>query len=101
MLNYFKSLSNVKKLVVYLGSSVVTGAVDAGLVPYRYEHYVQLTLFFLTSIGIYAARNQKPSLQGIEEAVVEAAAETAAAPPLVGGPPTAPIPMLPVQLSHN
>lgn len=103
MINYFKKLSNVKKLAVYLGSSVVTGAVDAGLVPVRYEHYVQLTLFFLTAIGIYAARNVKPSIAGVLEAATEAAAEQApvpvpASPPAVLGPPTAPLPALPVTL---
>lgn len=77
MINYFKQLSNVKKLVVYIGSSVITGAVDAGLVPAGYEHYVQLVVFFLTSIGIYAAANKKATAQSATLAAAQAAATVA------------------------
>lgn len=114
MINYFKQLSNVKKLAVYLGSSVITGGVDAGFVPARYEHYVQLVLFFVTSIGIYAARNTKASVAtaivaGAQAAETVAAGQVPDAPTLkaeldslaVTGPPTAPMPALPLQLSHS
>lgn len=76
-MGYFKNLSNVKKLLVYLGSSVVGGAVDAGFVPAQYTHYVQLTLFFLTSIGIYAARNQKPEVRSAVDAAAQDAVSIA------------------------
>lgn len=77
MIGYFKNLSNVKKLVVYIGSSVITGAVDAGLVPVQYEHYVQLSVFFLTSIGIYAAANKKATAASATVAAAEAATTVA------------------------
>lgn len=49
-------LTNVKKLVVFIVSQVLL-AVNEGFVPAQYVHYVQLTVFFLTAIGVYAARN--------------------------------------------
>lgn len=57
MTAYLGKLANVKKLVIYLASALIEAATEAHLVPDRYVHYVQLTVFFLTSIGIYAARN--------------------------------------------
>lgn len=105
MLAYFKNLSNVRKLIVYIGSSIVEGAVDVHLVPDRYTHYVQLSLFFLTSIGIYGARNQKPTVQSAVLAAAQAA-ETVATGQVpdtatlrselnatVAGPPTQPLPI--------
>lgn len=50
------SLSNVKKLIVFIVSQILS-AVNEGFVPAEYVHYIQLTVFFLTAIGLYAARN--------------------------------------------
>lgn len=49
-------LANVKKLIVFIVSEVLS-AVNEGIVPTRFVHYVQLTVFFLTAIGLYAVRN--------------------------------------------
>lgn len=77
MLAYFTKLSNVKKLVVYVASALVEALNESGLVPAQYVHYVQLAVFFLTSIGIYAARNQKPTAATAVAAAGEAAATAA------------------------
>lgn len=76
-MSFFTKLSNIKKLVVYIASALVEALNESGLVPPRYVHYVQLSVFFLTSVGIYAARNQKPTAATAVTAAAEDAATVA------------------------